>query len=1610
MKTKTRNILRSMISVLCILLMLYSPFQDLLKTYAESETIYVSDLKIYLVDTYMYDTVEKVAKQAAQDGYTLVPRNLNADSVNDPTYFRGLYLGYKTTTDPDDAITDIRTLGMDRDYYLYDYNSFMEHLKNVKSSTGNAMYRASQTFVENYNAGSPKAKDALEGLNLFYLDSAEMKLGDYILTGKADQDLFLEISVKASSGTVNAVLNFLNLGIAPYDSSGDDIRWASSMKDSPLRAKLAGGLKESERTAIAKQYDDAARDIFIQIQDFTTHFENAAMRQNYQMTGAIDTTVPTEEGEEVRNMEDAVEAMDDMEEKDGDPLYLATYEILNQYDYDETTKLGDWLLQIGHMNDEEIDNELLYPLIEAMGEVQTGLVRTMGFIAATSNLSKNVRSEDLANTLPQARDAIKDYNGNDCISVWDNADDDIEHSYIAYTSDAIRKSDGNNTIGKKTDSEKWDEKITNALKWIEIGSGAALVGAYILQQAFTLTASGLAYFAGSAACVSMSAVFSTMATAMAVVSTCLMWAGIALLAFSLIYAFCKWMAKQVQRFFPQMMHTTMPAYVFDAVDTADGVRTVKYKTIRRDSGILADVNDYDEQKWQILCYTKDKGVGSPLTMDDNKEIFVVNFGQSAGMLGYDCINFFGERSPANLNFYREHDNVHGIYVSYRTERSIQGAGPFSPDNEPTETVTGEVNYLADIIVAVASSGDEARAKIASKEGKYYILDYDLSPPDSNFTMIGYSMTTDPKQAITDIRIASYHGTDSVTFGEITYTYAGHLGLAKDEGDTSLTPTDALMKTKDPRAGSPIIADGLHPVANHSEAKPGWEPVTLFCGLPYNFSSAIETLQPYYTPLSGYWTNKSDNWSRTNCYLYYEPTEQYTQGENLYLAGLFCLNGYSIEKTFSYGYSQTKANMGQLKNQILTYPNAILFTENMAKTVQRGHEDEVEGHARQMEQYLGFTWTYNPKRAIYDITAYQGDSVMNSLSYNITRPLGDVTAGYAAVSAICQQNVDSSMDMKVSRFISPTNAIINDRALQDSLDDFSPGMNEGYIKTPPKGFAASWQKSDFLPMGLYVSGITTGKNPLTLGDVIIGSVKCDGVVKDGTIGYYVTDKALNGQSYNGETAFHSIYELKDPYATKALNIAYPQWYSKENATVNPTEMYIYIRGTTPAKPKYISSVSVGSYSREQYKTALSGQKTHVSDDEVKQIDGSVNATAMLGAVTSCSGETICVNLAAGPGQAWYERKDSKGKAEKNAPADVPAAYLGISRTDKATKAITAILLYQNDAKTAAATIRIEGAEYYCDSPGNPIMLDGKQYFLYYTRNRGVLTGARIQDIAVDDKPLVKGMATALCGKKGSSALYGEGSLPKFIHMSFEQEEGAYYTELFIGKGSSLKESQAELISKECYQFIDLDLNTAAEGSSLYLGYNTGYVDMANAKPTKIRLAWSEAIWDVIVTQNEPFHEDGFVCEKNGIYYAPVADVDLNDGVKAPAEEMYMYYCSPVVSEEYNEAKGEDTVMPEDYFSAPISRMGFARYDRVPSNSEQEGADGITPWEYVMLADHSAPADFNAGAIGFDSHGYFEDTRITMFLQRYDGSVKPSGKITGGFLYEYMFFSHCWIDEE
>jgi hypothetical protein len=59
----------------------------------------------------------------------------------------------------------------------------------------------------------------------------------------------------------------------------------------------------------------------------------------------------------------------------------------------------------------------------------------------------------------------------------------------------------------------------------------------------------------------------------------------------------------------------------------------------------------------------------------------------------------------------------------------------------------------------------------------------------------------------------------------------------------------------------------------------------------------------------------------------------------------------------------------------------------------------------------------------------------------------------------------------------------------------------------------------------------------------------------------------------------------------------------------------------------------------------------------------------------------------------------------------------------------------------------------------------------------------------------------------------------------------------------------------------------------------------------------------------------------------------------------------------------------------------------------------------------PADLNEGTIAFKSDSdtcrYAYDNRIKLFVQRNDGSVKPAGEITGGFVEKNMTVGSGYI---
>lgn len=99
-------------------------------------------------------------------------------------------IGYKTTTDPGDAITDLTLLDMKNTHYEeLDYKEFLDkHVDDFRNEAAQIMSLVNN-FRQKYAAGSPNALMAYDTLNLIYVDEDKPHdkvsnlLGEFLISG-----------------------------------------------------------------------------------------------------------------------------------------------------------------------------------------------------------------------------------------------------------------------------------------------------------------------------------------------------------------------------------------------------------------------------------------------------------------------------------------------------------------------------------------------------------------------------------------------------------------------------------------------------------------------------------------------------------------------------------------------------------------------------------------------------------------------------------------------------------------------------------------------------------------------------------------------------------------------------------------------------------------------------------------------------------------------------------------------------------------------------------------------------------------------------------------------------------------------------------------------------------------------------------------------------------------------------------------------------------------------------------------------------------------------------------------------------------------------------------
>ena len=1616
-KNKSFFSLISLILVFCTLLHVMSP----VIAGAADNRIYVEDIKIYECED-EGGSAEEAKRWFESIGYVFTGIDLNRGTDRDEC----AYLGYKRTTNKDMAITDIRLMAMDTGYTIYNYEDMMHYLAAQKTGTAQTLQNAAVLFSQYYRAGSPKAKDAYEGLNLFHVgDAAKTKLGDYILAGRTSLQFFTEMIMKSSTGTLNAVHGFLANGIAPYqndlDENGETIttNWAQFTVRSELWGKLGSkNLSTDERNALHKEYNDQARDLFRTIQAFTTYYEDAAARESEA------NALP-----ESDTMEKAAGEMDSIEREDCDFLYLAAVEMLNAYQFESGELLGDWFVALGKLTSDKVDLTQLYPVVEAMGKCQAALTNTGGFVSAVLNLADNEHNKDFEDAVGNAKDKINELINEESFDIWENCDGDLENATIAFTSDAVRRSSAENALSRKSEWEKKKETVAEIEKVVNLAMGVMFVVVPVLTFVLTLTVIVTKMMA--ATCIVMAALNTMCVWLLAVaqvLSAVLPYVGVLVLVATITAAVAIWAKEYIMG---DKVHidkqSEKPDVIFDAQENGKETLDVKYKSVRNQHGAVSDVNCGSQIYWCLVACTTDVNAGSPLCADDAGNIFKCVTGTTVALNGYDCVRFFGERAAGDFNAYCSENEAGGIYVYYRTEASIARQNVLPQDPQPTGQISEETNYIADLIVCTGKNAAEAKTKITRHSGKYYIYDYNLSPDCSHATYLGYTMTTDRSKAITDLRAAPYVGvsqaTDQILFGEIKYTRIDILGAVVAYGDEQTKPqADCLYYTTDKNAGEPILADGLHAVTSINQIKNGWEPVTVFSGMPYDFNTALIN-DDYADPLDVTWLEKQapttvsgyqsdeDETDALNKHrtvnLYLESDVMYTSGTK-YLSGLFFIGGYD-QFDNSWTHSEVEQYVSDFKTHIKKQYRVGVSDVNLLQSL------SVAKYVcwNNMQSYLCYTWSYSPKRALTNIEAFQGDNHSVSLNYTMTK-VNDagVMQNYVSVTALYQQ----TFALGNARFIRSANNYVNAFGSGIGCYNFEKCIYEdGYTQTLPDDIKFGYNKIQFLPTGLYVTGYSPTGRALTLEDVVFSTRAYAAAEKGGRLSVDLPgEKTLGGNAPVG--AFHGVTEMKNPRSTEPFNLSTPAYYYDGDFRSGGGSFYIYLSGTKLAKRKYISSLSVGSLSREQYKAT----NPKATEDELKAIDLIAEGTAMSAAASGCSDEVIVVNLATdNQSDAWYNYQEG-GKARNEAPSNKPAAYIGVSRTDAGTagnetestrqRPITGVLLYRLNDSTAPSVLEVDSVQYTCAAVSTPIMMKGIKYFLYYSYSKGAFPGEPIEEIVIDNIPIISGHATNLCADRDSKQPYGNPDQTSFIHLKYERDPRSdFFNRIYIGQGSTAREAQCDLLTHGCLEYLDMDANTGVTGHSVYIGFRRGHLDWdeinkkstGSAKEKELNSQLKEAIYDVIITNDEPYHPDGIV--RNNIYYYPVGETDLTGGM---GHRLYMYFASPWYSSRYNTNTGASTLLPQEVFTGYLTQLALSQYDRVPYNTSLAGTmedtqNSVRPWEYVMLADGSRAADLNEGTVAFINTAHFAyDNRITMFVQRSDGSVKPAGEITGGFVERSM----------
>ena len=444
---------------------------------------YIKDFKLYIAENsnkvMPYDEKEESKKAKEwfeKNGYKMIEGNLNAGASGTLKKEVGVYLGYSTTTNSDEAVRDIAVMNERGNYSQSEYKRLLEEQKKMYTDMVSDLKEMLEEYRANVNAGVTTAIQARDFMNGYFDDDTGKRLGDLLM--EINDDDLGKLLMQANGQAVLMMQDRLSYACDKGKSTWLDrmVKMESYDKLKKQALKACNNDINKANKTLDKKYKADAIILSENWGDVKQHFDNISEQlKNWGLDGKSKDDVEAffkenEKNPEVQKFHDEFTAIS--------ALALYPYEdssLLEYFYQPEDTFKGDGIRK-------------LYPLVASMTDGQvSGVNQTVSLFtlilnalsgAVTNDVSSGKTAEildklpdedkkEIEETAENAEETVKAWEENAAISIYEGMDREIFDDGVAVTSTALKFSNG--------DGRNWTDSFveSGAYMYTSIGVGVA---------------------------------------------------------------------------------------------------------------------------------------------------------------------------------------------------------------------------------------------------------------------------------------------------------------------------------------------------------------------------------------------------------------------------------------------------------------------------------------------------------------------------------------------------------------------------------------------------------------------------------------------------------------------------------------------------------------------------------------------------------------------------------------------------------------------------------------------------------------------------------------------------------------------------------------------------------------------------------------------------------------------------------------------------------------------------------------------------------------------------------------------------------------------------------